>query len=192
MSLFRAWVLVNSYISIQNEVINENPQWSGVKIVGNFENKRLLLDKWLHQFLNVNSVGILNTGDNLEQSTVLNKISGLKHLDGEYIYILLIHNEAQLIPVYIGKTNNPLNRWKSHLAAWARGKGSYQRWRELLLNDHGLSRYDIYLMIIPGQAIMEPPIPGFPCTVGAVEYQLVGLASDAYAGYLLNQEGNRR
>jgi len=44
-------------------------------------------------------------------------------------------------------------------------------------------------MVVPQDAIIAPPIPGFPTSVGSVEYQLVALAQDAFARTLLNREG---
>lgn len=44
-------------------------------------------------------------------------------------------------------------------------------------------------MVVPEDAISASPIPGFPTSVGSVEYQLVALAQDAFPGTLLNREG---
>ena len=50
----------------------------------------------------------------------------------------------------------------------------------------GRAAADLTLLVVPVAAITRPPIPGFPVTLGAVEYQLVGLVQDAHPGRLLN------
>ena len=110
----------------------------------------------------------------------------------EYIYLLVLGMEEELAPAYIGRAKDPVVRWKQHLIGLQRGKGSYQRWCDLLLNDDGTARHDAQLVVVPVADVTEPPIPGFPATVGSLEYQLVGLAADAYPTLLLNHEGSSR
>jgi hypothetical protein len=109
-----------------------------------------------------------------------------------FIYTLFIAAGDMLVPVYIGKTDAPGDRWATHLHCLESGQGSYRRWRQLLLDGGGCARYDMSLLVAPLSAVATPPIPGFPVTAGSVEYQLIGLASDAYPATLLNCEGNRR
>ena len=86
---------------------------------------------------------------------------------------------------------SPVQRWRAHLAGVDRGTRGYARWRESLLDPAGGARCGLCLALVAASTIVGPPIPGFPASVGAVEYQLVSLAGDAY-GRLLNVEGNRR
>ncbi|WP_375790304.1 hypothetical protein [Paenibacillus agricola] len=96
-----------------------------------------------------------------------------------------------MIYPYIGKSKTPVRRWNSHIKNLNIGKSSYSKWKIYLL-DNNRANYDCILMVIPEVAISEPPIKGFPKTIGSIEYQLVSLASDAYPDTLLNKEGNRR
>lgn len=108
----------------------------------------------------------------------------------EWLY-LVVADEDPPVPLYVGRTTAPVDRWKSHLAGVERGTGLYARWRESLLDRRGDARHELWLWLVAAPAIIDSPIPGFPPTVGSVEYQLVSLAGDAY-GRLLNVEGNRR
>jgi hypothetical protein len=100
--------------------------------------------------------------------------------------------EGEATPVYIGKTDDPMVRWRQHLDGWASGTGSYARWRQTLLDAEGRVRCPLTLLVVPAGAIVRAPLPGFPTTVGSVEYQLVGLAADTFPGRLLNSEGQGR
>jgi hypothetical protein len=93
---------------------------------------------------------------------------------------------------FLGKTDDPMARWRQHLDGWASGTGSYARWRQALLDAEGRVRYPLTLLVVSAVAIVRAPLPGFPTTVGSVEYQLVGLAADAFPGRLLNSEGQGR
>jgi len=93
-------------------------------------------------------------------------------------------------PLYVGKSDYPALRWANgHLPGLRRallGRGGpYARWIESFRS----ARRPIHLMVVPQDAIIAPPIPGFPTSVGSVEYQLVALAQDAFPGTLLNREG---
>ena len=50
----------------------------------------------------------------------------------------------------------------------------------------------VYLMCVNQENIKFPPIPGFPVSVGSIEYQLISLAADAFDSSLLNSEGVAR
>ncbi|MBB6670057.1 GIY-YIG nuclease family protein [Cohnella nanjingensis] len=121
---------------------------------------------------------------------IAEKTAGMSFEDS--IYILRMWTDEGCIPIYIGRSNAPVTRWKSHLTGLIGGKKLYSRWQRLLLTEDGLMNQRVDLMIVLDSMIKKPPIPGFPCTIGAVEYQLVSLASDAYPATLLNHEGNRR
>lgn len=97
---------------------------------------------------------------------------------------MLVAADEPLRPLYIGKSKHPLHRWKQHLTHLARGEGVYARW--LPLWERSLELY-----VIPDEALQAAPLPGFPVTVGSVEYQLIGLAQDAY-DHLLNSDGVAR
>ena len=66
--------------------------------------------------------------------------------------------------------------------------GSYVKWVELL------DKVDMspFILCIQEDDVSFPPIPGFPITIGAIEYQLISLAADSFSEYLLNQEGAAR
>ena len=97
------------------------------------------------------------------------------------------------IPLYVGKTTNLLKRWKGgcgHVQKLKKAannalEGSYLNWANRLeeLDE------EIFLFCLNEQNVMFPPIPYFPVTIGAIEYQLISLAADGYPGFLLNNEG---
>lgn len=105
-----------------------------------------------------------------------------------------IHRRTdEVTPAYIGKTRTPATRWNQHLTALGQGEGHYARWRQRFLREgHETVRFDLDLLVVGEAHIAFPPLPGFPTTIGAVEYQLVGLAADAYPLRLLNHEGQAR
>lgn len=159
------------------------------------DRKRFLFNKWLNLYFHSYSIPLFKKGENLDanaiQMKIKNKVTNYEVFNNS-IYMLLIELDRAYVPVYIGKSKNPLIRWNSHIKSLINGKGSYQRWRSLLLAEDETVKYPAFLVIIPDQKINSPVIPGFPSTVGAVEYQLISLASDVYPEYLLNLEGNRR
>ncbi|NUU56917.1 hypothetical protein HP548_22810 [Paenibacillus taichungensis] len=63
----------------------------------------------------------------------------------------------------------------------------YKEWRTLLLDDAGIFKYKVGLFIVADSVLSHLPIPGFPCTIGSVEYQHMSLISDTYPNGLLNQ-----
>jgi hypothetical protein len=154
------------------------------------DRKRQLLAEWWADLLPQFSVRLLNPGEPLEQAVALGRLRQRPELcgAGPSVYVLF----ADLVPVYIGRTDDVLGRWEQHLKGWAAGTKSYARWRQALLNTDGSARFALVLLVVPATAITRPPIPGFPTTAGSVEYQLVGLAADAYPGRLLNHEGRGR
>jgi hypothetical protein len=99
--------------------------------------------------------------------------------DSECIYLLCMKDADTYIPIYIDKSKIPVTRWRSHVKNLYLGKSSYGKWKMYLLDDDS-AIYDCILMLVPESAIAEPPIKGFPKTIGSIEYQLVSLASDAY------------
>jgi hypothetical protein len=113
----------------------------------------------------------------------------------EYLYIMYMgEGYADLRPLYIGKTSSPSSRWlQGHLrglrkAAAGFTKSHYQGWIEVLRE----VPTEVYLACIAQENIIRSPIPGFPTTVGSIEYQLIALAADAFPRYLLNYEGVAR
>jgi hypothetical protein len=153
--------------------------------------KSALLMAWLAKHSH-RSVRVAAAGQPLDARVIIGRIdAAVRHTaSAEWIYLLTADEDAP-VPVYVGKTKSPAHRWKGHLAGLASGRGVYTRWRDALLDQRGAARCALSIWLIPASAISDPPIPGFPSTVGAVEYQLVSLAGDAY-GRLLNSEGNRR
>jgi hypothetical protein len=154
------------------------------------DKKRALLAAWWADLLPDHSVRLFARLAPLDPAASLTRLSDLPSVPSVYVLLADIGGEAT--PVYIGKADDPGIRWRQHLDGWVRGTGSYARWRQALLTTDGRVRYDLTLLVVPAGAISRPPLPGFPATVGSVEYQLVGLAADAYPGCLLNHEGQGR
>ncbi|SDD54878.1 hypothetical protein SAMN05428987_5242 [Paenibacillus sp. CF095] len=154
--------------------------------------KKDLLKQWLNNHQQYSfSFPLGNV--NLEQTVILKQIEQL--IEGslrDNIYILYIVSELDIVPVYVGRSNNPLNRWKAHFKGLVRGQGLYEKWNSLLLDNAGKFKYEVGLFVVADSVLSQPPIPGVPCTIGSVEYQLVSLISDTYPKTLLNHEGNRR
>ena len=158
------------------------------------DRKRVLLTDWCGAFLPQHSAPILTRGMPVGRELALERIARMPAgcPAGSSVYVLLAETVEGPVPVYIGKADSPLRRWRQHLEGWCLGTRSYAKWREVLLDPDGLARDDLTLLIVPATSIDRPPIPGFPMTIGAVEYQLVGLAEGAYPGRLLNDEGRGR
>lgn len=153
--------------------------------------KQKLLSEWWTPFLGTNAVTILQAGESLSRNLLLTRVKQLvSRMPKEIVvYVLFQATTDGHLPVYVGKSHNPLLRWKSHADAWLAGKKSYRRWQVSLLNEEGNSLFNLDLLIVPASSIAHPAIPGFPTSVGSIEYQLVGLASDAFPGVLLNDIG---
>jgi hypothetical protein len=153
--------------------------------------KSQLLTTWLQRH-DENRVQLAEFGQPIDRHAVLVSIERVtgQTAPAEWLYLVVVDEEPP-VPVYVGRTTSPVERWSSHLAGLARGVGVYARWRAALLDPTGRARSGLWLLFVAASAISEPPIPGFPSTVGAVEYQLVSLAGDAHSR-LLNIEGNRR
>jgi hypothetical protein len=154
------------------------------------DKKRALLTSWWAELMPDHAVRLFDALAPLDAKTALARLANLP--TSACVYVLLADIGGELTPVYIGKADDALVRWRQHLDGWVRGTGGYARWRRALLDSDGLVRYGLTLLVVPAQAIISPPLPGFPTTVGSVEYQLVGLAADAYPGRLLNSEGQGR
>lgn len=153
--------------------------------------KRQLFESWLSQHQQ-HAAALSEAGRLLDVQEAVRRVSSLvgPQPAGEFVYVLLEQRDEQ-VPAYVGKSRTPVRRWTSHLRSLLVGKGSYARWQARLLNA-GLVRYPLTLYVIGQGQVHTPPIPGFPVAIGAVEYQLLGLAEDAYALPLLNVEGQRR
>jgi hypothetical protein len=160
-----------------------------------FEKKKHLLEEWIKLYKDKFRIEFAAEGQRINKQKIEDLIK--RHCSdyrdtSEYIYLLCMTSDNDTIPVYVGKSVNPSTRWKSHVRKLLEGKGSYLRWKNLLIQDHDIAKHTLILLIIPDKGIVTPPIPHFPKTVGSVEYQLVSLVSDAYPDTLLNKEGNRR
>lgn len=161
----------------------------------NIIKKKALLEQWYSVFLETSLIKVLSCQEEFVLDKALKNISKsqISLSDEEAIYTLFIKaEEGNFIPVYVGKSNSILTRWKSHLKKLQKGDDSYKRWKSLLIDNDNRAIYDTFVVIILGSHIDKSPLPEFPTTVGSVEYQLVSLVSDAYPEYLLNHEGNRR
>jgi hypothetical protein len=163
-------------------------------MAGGSAQKRHLFGTWLERWVETNAVVVCRDGEPLRADAVLRGIASLPLGDAskEYLYVLLHGEGESAVPVYIGRAADPVSRWRGHLAGFARGVGVYSAWRRALLRPDGTAAALLRLVVIPVSGVTAPPIAGFPATVGALEYQLVGLASDAYPGHLLNHEGKAR
>jgi hypothetical protein len=160
-----------------------------------FDKKKNLLKEWLGSYIEKYKIEFADEGQPVNNAAIEERIKRhcAKMSDSEeYIYLLCVSTGSEFIPVYIGKSVNPITRWRSHLKKLLEGKESYLRWKKLLLGENDTAKNTLQLLIIPEDEIKNPPIPNFPRTVGSVEYQLVSLVSDAFPDTLLNKEGNRR
>lgn len=154
------------------------------------DKKRILFNAWSATLLPKHSFHLCEPFAPLDPNTLMARLAGLPVTSS--IYILFANIGGEATPVYIGKADDPSVRWRQHIDGWIRGTRSYARWRKNLIDTDDRVRYDVTLLVVPAEAIVNPPLPGFPTTVGSVEYQLVGLASDAFPGRLLNCEGKER
>jgi hypothetical protein len=156
------------------------------------DKKRALLAAWWAGLLPDHSFPLFERLEPLAPKVAMARLAKLPAAPS--VYVLLADIDGEVTPVYIGKADRstPGVRWQLHLAGWVRGTGSYARWRVALLDAEGRVRYKLTLLVVPAVAIVSPPLPGFPTTIGSVEYQLVGLAADAFPGRLLNSEGQGR
>ncbi|MBA4189792.1 MAG: hypothetical protein C0467_17555 [Planctomycetaceae bacterium] len=152
--------------------------------------KRALLSAWWEELLPLRTYSLFSRGEIPDPDTVLVRLATVP--DVLSIYVLFARDQGELIPVYVGKSNGPKGRWQAHISALVEGVGGYAKWRAQLLESDGRAAHDLVLLVVQEDAITRPPKAGFPCTVGAVEYQLVGLAADAFPGRLLNDEGQGR
>jgi hypothetical protein len=155
--------------------------------------KKQLLSCWMKLHLEKFSCSFCLKDEPINSNLIQNNIKKmiLGYEGAEYIYLLCINVEQDIIPIYIGKSITPVTRWRSHIKNLQVGNNSYGEWRNKLFDNQSM-KYDCILMVVPDIFILEPPIIGFPKTIGSVEYQLIGLTSDAYPDTLLNNEGNRR
>lgn len=110
-------------------------------------------------------------------------------LGEEAIYVLTLSEAAFHLPVYIGKSTNSLGRWRGgHVPGLNDpAKKLYSPWRNLLRP----RRHQASIYALKTSDIKDAPLLGFPRTIGAVEYQLVSLATD-FSPHLLNREGAPR
>jgi hypothetical protein len=157
------------------------------------ERKRFLLDTWMERHARDHTAPLFaiptdQSRLSLEAEELLGRVDRAGKLA---LYIVCLpHSTGGLIPVYIGKATSALDRWKNgHFPKLRqvrrRGVGSYRRWLDVLDAAEG----PIMLVCLSEAALVSAPIPGFPCTVGVVEYQLVTLAAATYRDTLLNSEG---
>ena len=154
--------------------------------------KRQLFEAWLSQHQSF-ATALSGAGQPLNVKEAVERIAHLvgKQGSAEYIYLLVEQQDGEEVPAYIGKSKTPVSRWTSHLKNLLVGEKSYGRWQARLL-DEGQVRQPLGLYVIGQDQVQSPPIPGFPMTIGAIEYQLIGLAADAFVPRLLNSEGQAR
>ena len=155
--------------------------------------KRTLFEAWINGHSRFN-IPFAFRGEVFERRQVQSRIAALveRHSALEYVYVLSERHPDHDIPAYIGKARSPVSRWNQHLTGLTEGRGLYLRWRNRFLKTDNTVQFDLQLLVLGATEIRFPPIPDFPTTVGAVEYQLIGLAQDAYPLPLLNSEGQGR
>jgi hypothetical protein len=156
------------------------------------ETKKHLLSEWWGRFPPSLTHRILRAGDALDVERSVASLPPGPEVGESSVYVLFGEDGEGRVPLYVGKSDAPRSRWETHLKSFAQGEGVYRKWRQALLDGAGTARFDLWLLIVPASRITAPPIPGFPVTVGSVEYQLVALAADAFPGRLLNSEGRGR
>ena len=153
--------------------------------------KQRLFDKWTFTHTE-NCVQLFDKHIEFNKSNAIQRIMVFANISENSIYVLIAKIQGIDIPIYVGKSKDPFARWKQHILGIESGKASYAKWRRLLLDDNDTFNFDVKLVVVPETKVLFPPILGFPVTIGAIEYQLVSLISDAYPDTLLNSEGNRR
>lgn len=156
--------------------------------------KRALFETWMAEHQG-HSLTFARAGEPIDRRTVLSRLTSLagRQRAPEYVYILSERRPDEDTPAYIGKARSPVSRWNQHLAGLSKGESSYARWRQRFLREgHETVRFDLTLLVVGEHQVQFSPLPGFPTTIGAVEYQLVGLVADAYPLRLLNDEGQGR
>lgn len=154
------------------------------------DKKRELLTGWWSGYLPTYSVRLFDRSARFDLAVARTRLAGLPAAPS--VYVLFATAADGTAPVYIGKAENPVVRWAQHLDGWQKGARGYGRWRAALLDPDDRALADLTLLVVPVADVRTPPIPGFPVTLGALEYQLVGLAADAFPGRLLNSEGKAR
>mgnify|MGYP000890834596 CR=1 FL=1 len=159
------------------------------------ERKRDLLNVWLALHAPDRTVHLLPEGVSFSYEKAMEQIYEhvmCREVSEEVIYILIAATADGEVPVYVGRSRDVCSRWSTHLVGIGSGDGVYATWQSMLLTDSMKTRWSLSLMVVPGSQIEFPPIPGFPTTIGAVEYQLVSLMADAYPSMTLNHEGRLR
>lgn len=159
--------------------------------MNDLKKKKDILTGWWAEFIPTRSTLVFNKDD------VFNPISAFAILKQHApqtpsIYVLFAGADEDAVPVYIGKAENPVVRWKQHLDGWAKGAGSYAKWRSSLLDAENKAIVPLSLLVVPLDSVTRPPIDGFPTTMGSLEYQLISLAEAVYPGRLFNTEGKSR
>ncbi|MBB6099715.1 hypothetical protein HNR42_003173 [Deinobacterium chartae] len=154
--------------------------------------KRQLFQGWLASHATY-STWLATAGQPIDPRVATERIARLADAQRspEYLYVLTECAASKEIPAYIGKSRTPARRWSSHLQHLARGEKGYARWQRRLL-EQGRAVCDLKLYVIGQHQVQAPPLEGFPTTIGALEYQLIGLAADAFTVRLLNSEGQAR
>jgi hypothetical protein len=159
--------------------------------------KKALIQKWIAAHAPNNSAPIFINGfEPLKLNPEADQLLTLKGQSNGYsLYIVCIGDPSvETIPVYIGKSQSVLKRWKNgHVkklneAYQKSSNHSYRKWIEILGPSIGMA----FIICLNEDDIRFPPIPDFPTTIGSIEYQLVALAADAFPGYVLNLEGKSR
>lgn len=149
--------------------------------------KRLLLDTWMKGTPHGVHT-LMASGETIPDPSWARRLPE-RHPGGDFVYLLVVGTGTEARPAYIGRAASPAQRWMQHLSRFRAGQGSYGRWVSSLLDELGRARTELALVVVAARDVDMPPIPGFPVTPGAIEYQLISLASDAHPGQLLNHEG---
>ncbi|GEM_PF-5771668 len=158
------------------------------------DEKCILFKKWFLEHMENNTVPLFISKAPDFKLTIAAENLLKSQLQGNYIYIMYFKKaNFDLIPLYVGKTTNLLKRWKGgggHIEKLKKAandalEGTYLNWANRLEKLEG----EIFLFCLDEQNVIFSPIPYFPITIGAIEYQLISLAADVYPGFLLNKEG---
>lgn len=93
----------------------------------------------------------------LEPDVILKNMEVLlvREVFSDSIYILRILSQNEWIPVYIGRSNSPVNRWKAHLKSLLKGASLYKRWRTLLLDEQNCALHDTDLLLFLDSKIVQ-------------------------------------
>src|SRR5262249_4872046 len=111
------------------------------------EKKQALLADWWAEFVPNRTIKLLDQLTGFAPAAVLARLGTVSPEPS--VYVLFCGAEGQGVPVYVGKADDPISRWKVHLEGLQKGQRSYARWRADLLDADGRAAADLTLLVVP-------------------------------------------